>query len=50
VGQDAQRRKSYLEIDAWLTVFPGVAVIITVLSFNLIVYSLRDAMDPRLRF
>ncbi len=33
----------------WLTVFPGLAILITVLSFNLLGEGLRDAMDPRLR-
>jgi len=29
--------------------FPGLAIMITVLSFNLIGDGLRDALDPRLR-
>ena len=33
----------------WETVFPGMAIFITVLSFNLIGDGLRDALDPRLR-
>ncbi len=33
----------------WLTVFPGVAIVITVLSFVLVGQGLRDALDPRLR-
>ncbi len=33
----------------WLTVFPGLAILITVLSFNLLGEGLRDALDPRLR-
>jgi peptide/nickel transport system permease protein len=33
----------------WLTVFPGLAILITVLSFNLVGEGLRDALDPRLR-
>jgi peptide/nickel transport system permease protein len=32
-----------------LTVFPGLAILITVLSFNLFGEGLRDAIDPRLR-
>jgi peptide/nickel transport system permease protein len=32
-----------------LVFFPGVAIMITVLSFNLIGDALRDALDPRLR-
>jgi peptide/nickel transport system permease protein len=33
----------------WLTVFPGIAIFLTVTSFNLIGESLRDILDPRLR-
>jgi ABC-type dipeptide/oligopeptide/nickel transport system permease subunit len=31
-----------------LVLFPGIAIMITVLSFNLIGDGLRDALDPRL--
>ncbi|MCC6792479.1 MAG: ABC transporter permease [Thermomicrobiales bacterium] len=33
----------------WLTTFPGLAIFITVLSFNLMGDGLRDALDPRHR-
>lgn len=33
----------------WLVVFPGIAITITVLSFNLFGDGLRDALDPKLR-
>jgi len=33
----------------WVSTFPGMAVLIAVLSFNLIGDGLRDAFDPRLR-
>jgi peptide/nickel transport system permease protein len=33
----------------WLTLFPGVAIFLTVLSYNLVGEGLRDAIDPRLR-
>ena len=33
----------------WLPVFPGLALSLTVLSFNLLGDSLRDTLDPRLR-
>lgn len=33
----------------WLTLFPGLAIFITVLSFNLVGDGLRDAFDPRAR-
>ncbi len=44
---DAGRRNL---IDAWwLSTFPGLAIVFTVLSFNLVGDGLRDALDPRLR-
>ena len=33
----------------WLAVFPGVALVATVLSLNLLGDGLRDALDPRAR-
>jgi peptide/nickel transport system permease protein len=33
----------------WLSLFPGLAIVITVLCFNLVGDGLRDALDPRLR-
>lgn len=33
----------------WLTTFPGLAIFLTVLSFNLMGDGLRDALDPRHR-
>lgn len=33
----------------WLSLFPGLAIFITVLSYNLLGEGLRDAMDPRLK-
>jgi peptide/nickel transport system permease protein len=33
----------------WLTLFPGAAIFITMVSFNLLGEALRDALDPRLK-
>jgi peptide/nickel transport system permease protein len=33
----------------WLTAFPGLAVFLTVISYNLVGEGLRDAADPRLK-
>jgi len=33
----------------WQGVFPGIAIVVTVLGFNLLGDGLRDALDPRLR-
>lgn len=41
--------RAYIFDAWWLTVFPGFAILVTVLSFNLVGEGLRDAIDPRLR-
>lgn len=41
--------KPYIELSAWVCVVPGVAIMLTVLGFNLLGDALRDALDPRLR-
>jgi peptide/nickel transport system permease protein len=33
----------------WVATFPGLAIVVTVLAFNLVGDGLRDALDPRLR-
>jgi peptide/nickel transport system permease protein len=33
----------------WVSIFPGIAIFVTVLGFNLLGDGLRDVMDPRLR-
>ncbi|HEY3249235.1 MAG TPA: ABC transporter permease [bacterium] len=33
----------------WMAIFPGLAITVTVLAFNVLGDSLRDALDPRLR-
>jgi peptide/nickel transport system permease protein len=39
----------YLELAPFLAVFPGIAIVISVLGFNLIGDGLREALDPKLR-
>ena len=41
--------RNYMRDAWWLTVIPGVAIMVTVLSLNLLGDGLRDALDPRLR-
>ena len=40
--------KDYLHIAWWLSLFPGLAILVTVLVFNLVGEGLRDILDPRL--
>jgi len=39
----------FLETAPWVSIFPGVAIALTVLGFNLLGDGIRDALDPRLR-
>jgi peptide/nickel transport system permease protein len=39
----------YLSVGPWLAIIPGVAIVISVLGFNLIGDGLREALDPKLR-
>ncbi len=39
----------YIDIAPWMMVFPGLAIVITVLGFVLLGDGLRDAFDPKLR-
>lgn len=41
--------KDNIEIAWWLSVFPGLAILATVLAYNLLGEGIRDALDPRLR-
>ena len=41
--------KDNIEIAWWLSLFPGMAILITVLGYNLLGEGIRDTLDPRLR-
>jgi peptide/nickel transport system permease protein len=41
--------RGYLEQAPWLGAFPGAAIFLTVLGFNLLGDGIRDALDPRLK-
>lgn len=40
--------KDNITVAWWLSFFPGIAILITALSYNLVGEGLRDALDPRL--
>jgi peptide/nickel transport system permease protein len=40
--------RTYIDITPWLSIFPGAAIMIVVLGFNLLGDGLRDILDPRL--
>jgi peptide/nickel transport system permease protein len=43
---DARR---YMDFAWWLALFPGLAILITIMSYNFVGEGLRDAVDPRLK-
>jgi peptide/nickel transport system permease protein len=41
--------REYVDTAWWVSAFPGVAIMLTVIAFNLVGDWLRDALDPKLR-
>jgi peptide/nickel transport system permease protein len=41
--------KDNIDIAWWLSLYPGLAILIAVLGYNLLGEGIRDALDPRLR-
>jgi peptide/nickel transport system permease protein len=41
--------RAYLRDAPWMTIFPGLAIVVSVLAANLLGDGLRDALDPHLR-
>jgi peptide/nickel transport system permease protein len=41
--------KDNIEIAWWLSLYPGLAILITVMGYNLLGEGIRDSLDPRLR-
>jgi peptide/nickel transport system permease protein len=48
-GNMLSEGRDYMTTAWWLTVFPGVAIVIIALSINIVGDSLRDKLDPKLR-
>ena len=42
--------RQFMEIAPWVAVFPGLAIMIAVLSFNFFGDGLRDGLDPKLKY
>ncbi|MCK4260382.1 MAG: ABC transporter permease [Halanaerobiales bacterium] len=41
--------RTYITSKSWLTIYPGLAIMFTILGLNLLGDGLRDALDPRLK-
>jgi peptide/nickel transport system permease protein len=48
-GNILNQGKANIEIAWWLSLFPGLAILVTVLGYNLLGEGIRDALDPRLQ-
>ena len=48
-GWDLKANVAFIQANFWLSLFPGLAIFLTVLGFNLFGDGLRDALDPRLK-
>ena len=48
-GNMLMEGKDVLEIAPWLSIFPGLCILFTVLGYNLLGETLRDILDPRLK-
>jgi peptide/nickel transport system permease protein len=48
-GKMLNEAQTFLQRSPWLAIFPGAAIAIAVLGFNLLGDGLRDLIDPRLR-
>jgi peptide/nickel transport system permease protein len=48
-GRMLSEGRAYFQQSVWLAIWPGLAIMFTVLGFNLLGDGLRDALDPRLK-
>ena len=46
-GQILTSGKDYIYMAWWLSLFPGIAILVTVLAFNLLGEAIRDIFDPK---
>jgi ABC-type dipeptide/oligopeptide/nickel transport system permease subunit len=48
-GRDLSEGRNYMAVAWWVSTFPGLAILLTILSVNLLGDGLRDTLDPRLQ-
>jgi peptide/nickel transport system permease protein len=48
-GRMLAEGRSYFRQSPWMGIFPGLAIMLTVMGFNFLGDGLRDALDPRMR-
>lgn len=49
-GSMLSESRTLMELAPWLAIFPGLAIMLAVLGFNLLGDGLRDVLDPRIQF
>jgi peptide/nickel transport system permease protein len=47
-GQMISLGRDYINVAWWLSTFPGIAILLTVLAINLLGDRVRDVLDPRM--
>jgi peptide/nickel transport system permease protein len=48
-GWDLKANVAFFEASMWLSLVPGLALVVSVVGFNLFGDGLRDALDPRIK-
>jgi len=48
-GMLSRSGREYFQVAWWMPVFPGIAISLAILGWNLLGDALRDVLDPRLR-
>jgi peptide/nickel transport system permease protein len=48
-GWDLKANLVFIDVNPWIVIFPGIAIFLTTLAFNMFGDGLRDALDPRLK-
>ena len=48
-GQMLSQSRGFMLPDPWFSLWPGIAILVTVMGFNLLGDGLRDALDPRIK-
>jgi len=48
-GTTLNEGRTYLQMAPWISIFPGIAIMLAVLAFNLLGDGLRDLLDPHMK-
>lgn len=49
LGNMLNEGRTFLEISPWFSIFPGLAIMLMIMAFNLVGDGMRDALDPMMR-